>query len=79
MIEILYCSILFVLIVNFVFERWLDYLNTTQWTSELPPELSGIYDEEKYQKSQEYEKATYRFTVVTESLGFIAILIIFAT
>src|ERR1035437_93312 len=78
MIEIFYYAILFVLIANFIFERWLDYLNTTNWTSELPPELLGIYDEEKYRKSQEYEKATYRFTVITESLGFIAVLLIFA-
>ena len=79
MVDILYYSILFVLIVNFIFDRWLDYLNTTNWSAELPPELIGIYNEEKYQKSQEYEKATYRFTVLTESLGFIAFLLIFAT
>jgi len=78
MIEIFYYAILFVLIANFIFERWLDYLNTTNWTSELPPELLGIYDEEKYRKSQDYEKATYRFTAITESLGFIALLLIFA-
>ena len=77
MVEILYYSILFVLIANFIFERWLDYLNTTNWSSELPPELIGIYNEEKYQKSIEYEKVTYRFSVVTESLGFIAVLLIF--
>ena len=79
MVAILYYSILIVLIVNFVFERWLDYLNVKSWSTELPPELMGIYSEEKYQKSQEYQKATYQFTLVTESLGFIAILMIFAT
>ncbi|MCX6240115.1 MAG: M48 family metallopeptidase [Bacteroidia bacterium] len=78
MVVFLYYSILIILIANFIFERWLDYLNTTNWTSELPPELLGIYNEEKYQKSLEYEKVTYRFTLVTESLGFIAVLLIFA-
>jgi len=79
MVTILFYSILIVLIVNFVFERWLDYLNVKSWSTELPPELQGIYNEEKYQKSQEYQKATHRFTLVTESLGFIAILTIFST
>jgi len=79
MVTILFYSILIVLIVNFVFERWLDYLNVKSWSTELPPELYGIYNEENYQKSQEYQKATHRFTLVTESLGFIAILTIFAT
>jgi len=74
-----YYAILIVLISNFIFERWLDYLNTTNWSSELPPELLGIYDKDKYQKSQKYEKASHRFTLVTETLGFIAILLIFAT
>lgn len=77
-VSFLYYSILIVLIVNFLFERWLNYLNTTNWSSKLPPELSGIYSEEKYQKSLDYEKATYRFTLLTESLGFVAVLLIFA-
>ena len=77
-VSFLYYSILIVLTVNFLFERWLDYLNTTKWSSKLPPELCGIYSEEKYQKSLDYEKVTYRFTLLTESLGFIAVLLIFA-
>jgi len=79
MVAFLYNSILIILITNFIFERWLDYLNTKSWSAEIPPELVGIYNEEKYQESQEYQKATHRFTLVTESLGFIAILIIFAS
>ena len=78
MVTILFYSILIVLIVNFVFERWLDYLNVKSWSTVLPPELRGIYNDEKYQKSQEYHKTTNRFTLVTESLGFIAILTIFS-
>lgn len=78
-VSFLYYTILIVLIVNFLFERWLDYLNTTSWTSKLPPELCGIYSEEKYKESLDYEKATYRFTLLTESLGFAAVLFIFAT
>ena len=79
MVTILYYSILIVLIVNFVFERWLDYLNVKNWSTELPTELQGIYNEEKYQKSQEYQKVTHRFTLVTETMEFFAVLMIFAT
>ncbi len=79
MITILYYSILVILIVSFILERWLDYLNTTNWSSKLPPELVGIYDEAKYQKSMEYEKVTHRFTMVSESISFIAILTVFVT
>ena len=75
----LFYTILIILIANFLFECWLDYINSKSWSSELPPELQGIYNEEKYKKSQEYQKATLRFALVTETLGFIAILIIYST
>ena len=76
---LLYYAILTVLIASFLIERWLDYLNATNWSSKLPSGLAGIYDEEKYKKSVDYEKTKTRFTIITESLGFIAILLIFTT
>ena len=79
MVTYLYYSILIILILNFMIERWLDYLNSTKWSAELPPELKGIYDEEKYVKSVEYEKIRHKFGKITESLGFIAIISLFAT
>ncbi len=55
----------YIIIVIFLAETILTkvlwYLNTTRWSHELPEELSGIYDEKKYEKSQKYEKAKYKF------------------
>ena len=79
MIEILFYSIICILTINFLLERWLDYLNTTKWSSELPYELKGIYDDEKYKKSMEYEKIKHRFSIITEFLGFLTVIILFAT
>jgi len=78
MVSTLYFLILFIIIIDFAFERWLDYLNTTKWSSKLPPEFSGIYDEEKYLKSQEYEKTKHRFSMLTGTLGFLVILMMFS-
>ncbi len=78
MVEFLYCSILIILILNFILERWLDYLNTTQWSANLPVELEGIYDKEKYRLSMEYEKVKHQFALVSESIGFIMVLSLFA-
>lgn len=66
------------IIIDFLFERWLDYLNTTKWSSKLPPEFAGIYDEDKYLKSQEYEKTKHRFSMLTGTLGFLVILLMFS-
>jgi STE24 endopeptidase len=78
MVQLLYYSILFILIINFIFDRLLDYLNTTQWSSDLPNELIGIYDLEKYKQSIEYEKAKNRLALISDSLGFLSILGAFA-
>lgn len=78
MVNTLYFLILFIIVIDFIFERWLDYLNTTKWSLKLPQEFEGIYDEEKYKLSQEYEKTKYRFSKLTGIIGFIAILLMFA-
>lgn len=79
MVTLLYYSIVSILVANFILERWLDYLNTTKWSPKLPAELAGIYDEEKYNKSMEYEKVKHRFTMVSESISFTAVLLVFLT
>ena len=58
MAQTIFYIIIGILLFEFILERILDYLNSTYWSNELPAELNGIYDAEKYRKSQEYEKAT---------------------
>ena len=77
MADTLYILILAIIIVDFAFEQWLDYLNTTKWSSKLPDEFEGIYSEEKYRLSQDYEKTKHRFSKITGILGFIIILLMF--
>ncbi len=77
MVHTLFFLILFIIIIDFAFERWLDYLNTTKWSTVLPQEFKDIYDEEKYAKSQHYEKTKHRFSQLTSALSFIAIILMF--
>jgi STE24 endopeptidase len=65
-----------ILLFEYIVERILDYLNSTYWSNELPAELSGIYDAEKYKKSQDYEKAKTRFSLLTSSVSLIAMLLV---
>ena len=59
-------TIYYIFLVLLVFDFWiwvfLEYLNKTRWTDELPVELSEIYDEEKYKKSMSYEREKYVFS-----------------
>lgn len=70
----IFTIILTIIILEFVMERVLDYLNRTCWNDKLPEELEGIYDREKYARSQQYLKANHRFSQVTESFNFVLVM-----
>jgi STE24 endopeptidase len=65
-----------ILLFEFILERFLDYLNSKYWSNELPAELSGIYDPDKYRKSQDYEKVKTRFSLLTSSISLAAMLLV---
>ena len=66
-----------VLIFGYVLERILDRLNLKHTLPELPEELSGIFDEEEYRKSQMYKRDNTRFSFLTSSLGLVLMLLVF--
>jgi STE24 endopeptidase len=66
-----------ILIFEFALERFLDYLNTTRWSDQLPDEVKDIYDEEKYRRQQAYEKVNHRFSMISSSFTFILVLLMF--
>ena len=75
--DFLFYLIIFFLVADYILDRWLDHLNSKYWSNELPPELQGIYDTEKYRKSQDYLKAGHKFGLITNSLSFVFMLVIF--
>lgn len=75
--ETLFWIIIGILIADFLFEKYLDYLNTTRWSDKLPPVLAGIYDEEKYKKQQAYERENHRFGMISGTFSFVVTLAMF--
>ncbi len=75
MAQTIFIIIISILVFDFLLERLLDYLNSTYWSNELPKELRGIYDAEKYKKSQDYQKVNQRFSLLTSSLSFAAMML----
>lgn len=75
MAQILFYIILGLLIADFLLERFLEYLNSTQWSDKLPEEIKDIYDEEEYRKQQAYEKANFKFSIFSSGFGFVLILL----
>ncbi len=66
-----------VLIFGYVLERILDRLNLKHTLPELPEELSGIFDEEEYRKSQLYKRDNTRFSFLTSTLSLALMLLVF--
>jgi STE24 endopeptidase len=75
MVQTVFYLILGIIVVDFIFEQFLDYLNTTRWSEQLPEKLKGIYDDVAYQKSQAYKKINHKFEMLTSSFSFIIILL----
>ncbi|MDP2113443.1 MAG: M48 family metallopeptidase [Bacteroidota bacterium] len=77
MSQILFYIIIGLVVADFIFERILEYLNSTRWSDRLPEEVKGIYDEEKYGKQQAYEKVNFRFSIISSSFSFVLLLLMF--
>jgi len=73
MVQTIFYLIVGIIVVDFIFEQILDYLNTTRWSEQLPEKLKGIYNDAAYQKSQAYKKMNHKFEMLTSSLSFIII------
>lgn len=71
--------IIFILIFDYILERWLDYLNLKNLSDKIPPSLKGIYDDERYQKSQQYERERKRFGLIGSSVNFVIMLVLLVT
>ena len=77
MSQILFTVIIGLLVTDFIFERFLEYLNSTQWSDQLPEEVWDIYDKEKYRQQQSYEKVNFRFSLMSSSFSFLLLLLMF--
>ncbi len=70
----LFDIIVFLVVASFLSEVFLEYLNSTVRSKELPDELSDIYDQDKYKKSVEYDKTKQRFFLVRSFYSTVLIL-----
>ena len=66
-------TILYILLallgVSYVFGQTLDWLNSNHSKKKLPKEAKGIYDDEKYEKSQQYQRALNKFSHLSTTIN----------
>ena len=68
--------ILITLLVDLILSIVSDVLNLKHMTGALPKEFEGVYDAEKYQKSQDYTRVNTRFSWISSAFS-LAISLIF--
>ncbi len=62
--------ILAVVVLAFVFENILDWLNVQREVKEVPPSLARHLSQQKLQESKSYQRANYRFGLLAGSFTF---------
>ena len=74
---ILFYILISILIIDFIIDKVLDFLNTKHFDDKIPHELSDVYDEDAYKKSQAYKKENAKFSRVTSLFSFILTMLFF--
>jgi len=67
--------IITIIVLNYLLDRWLAWLNSKNSSATLPKELQGIYDDEKYKKQQAYDKVNDRFSIISGTFSLLLILL----
>jgi len=73
--QFLFLIIIFILVADFGFERYLAFLNIKNAKKDLPEILRNIYEPEKYKKQQLYFRTNSRFGMLTSTFSFVLILL----
>lgn len=69
--SVLFYTIIAILVLQFILETVLDYLNARRYNDPIPQELNDVFDEEEYKKSQAYKKTNYSFGLLTSTFSFL--------
>ena len=61
----LFYILIAILIINFIVDKILDFLNAKHFDDAIPTELEDVYEKEEYEKSQAYKKTNAKFSNIT--------------
>lgn len=63
-----------IVVLDYIFDQALDFINQRHSKGEIPSKLQGIYKEDEYAKSQAYQKARSNFSFWTSAFSTVLIL-----
>ena len=75
--QIVFYILIGIVILNFIKEEVISYLNAKHFNDALPRELSDVYEEKEYLKSQAYKKTNYHFSLYANAFSILVTLSFF--
>jgi STE24 endopeptidase len=75
--QLLFYIIIGIILLDFLWDSLLDYLNSKHFKDPIPKELEGIFDKDEYLKSQDYKQVNYRFSTISSVFSLIIVLAFF--
>ncbi len=69
--NLIFKAILAILVIGFIVDQVLDYLNSKWRSKPIPAILNDIYDTDRYQKQQRYASETDRFGLMVSAFSFV--------
>lgn len=70
----LFKIIILMIVIDFIVDTLLNYLNSRRYTTQLPEELSDVYPSEEYAKSIAYKQINYKFNNVSSVFSVVVTL-----
>ncbi len=66
----LFYVLIFIVVIDFLFDKLLIYKSVKSWESDYTDDLKGIYDKSKYEKAKKYHQANTNLSVISSSISF---------
>lgn len=73
----LFYILIAIIVISFLIDQFLDYLNTKHFDDVIPDKLLDVYNENEYLKSQAYKKTNAKFSFISSSFSIIITLLFF--
>lgn len=78
-VDSIFILILVFIIVDYVFEQWLDWLNMKRLSAGIPKLIADLYTPEKHAESIKYQKTNARFSFITSGYSIVLYVAVIAT
>ncbi len=75
--KLLFIIIIAIIIIDFIIDKYIDFLNAKHFDDKIPTELNDVYNEEEYYRSQSYKKENYKFSLITSTFTILLTLSFF--